>query len=271
MLRSLAIAFAMYSRIPVPQFDWEERDMRYVMAFFPLVGLVIGLGQMALLMLAGRSALPRFSLEIFLVLLPVLISGAIHLDGFMDASDAFHSYRGREEKVRILKDPHTGAFAVLSLFCLLLLALAASAMLLEGAGRIGNASGAGWIKPGGERAVLSALAAIFWLARILSAFSVLTFPVMPGHGSLAAFSHAADRRRVLGLLTGQLILVSLWILWMGRGVGALVLACAGACFSYYYRRAENAFGGINGDLAGWFVSYSEVAMALAAGLIVFFQ
>ncbi len=43
MLRSLAIAFSMYSKIPVPQFDWEERDMRFVMAFFPLVGLVIGL------------------------------------------------------------------------------------------------------------------------------------------------------------------------------------------------------------------------------------
>jgi len=72
MLRSLAIAFSMYSKIPVPQFDWEERDMRFVMAFFPLVGLVIGLGEMLLLTLAHRLSLPRLPLALLLLLLPIL-------------------------------------------------------------------------------------------------------------------------------------------------------------------------------------------------------
>ena len=39
---SFLIAFSMYSKIPVPQADWEKSSMEYVMCFFPLVGAVIG-------------------------------------------------------------------------------------------------------------------------------------------------------------------------------------------------------------------------------------
>ena len=41
--KSIAIAFSMYSKIPMVQFEWKEEDMRYSMCFFPLVGIVIGL------------------------------------------------------------------------------------------------------------------------------------------------------------------------------------------------------------------------------------
>ena len=42
LLRAIAVAFAQYSRIPVPRFEWKEDDMRYSIAAFPLVGAVIG-------------------------------------------------------------------------------------------------------------------------------------------------------------------------------------------------------------------------------------
>ena len=42
IVKSFLIAFSMYSRIPVPQFQWEERDMRYTFCFFPWVGAVVG-------------------------------------------------------------------------------------------------------------------------------------------------------------------------------------------------------------------------------------
>ena len=43
VIRSLLIAFSTYSRIPVPQVEWNEENRRYSMCFFPLVGLVLGL------------------------------------------------------------------------------------------------------------------------------------------------------------------------------------------------------------------------------------
>ena len=266
MLRSLAIAFSMYSKIPVPQFDWEERDMRFVMAFFPQVGLVIGLGEMLLLTLAHRLSLPRLPLALLLILVPILISGAIHLDGFMDTSDALHSYREREDKIRILKDPHTGAFAVISFVCLLLFALAAVCILLESFDRTGQFYTLAILDPGGKKALPGAVAGIFWLSRILSALSVLTFSPMSGGGTVASFAEAADRKKVFLLLILQLILASLWILILGGIPGSFVLLPAVQSFFSIYWNSGRGLGGITGDLAGWFVSSGEVAWALPAGL-----
>ena len=41
LMKSCLIAFSMYSRIPMPRTEWQEEDMRYVMCFFPLIGLAI--------------------------------------------------------------------------------------------------------------------------------------------------------------------------------------------------------------------------------------
>ena len=42
IFNSLIIAIAMYSKIPMPQAEWNEKNMRYAMCFFPVVGVVIG-------------------------------------------------------------------------------------------------------------------------------------------------------------------------------------------------------------------------------------
>ena len=42
ILKGFVIAFSIYSKIPVPQFDWKEEDMQYHLCFFPLIGLIIG-------------------------------------------------------------------------------------------------------------------------------------------------------------------------------------------------------------------------------------
>ena len=43
----------------------------------------------------------------------LLVTGGIHMDGYMDTMDALHSYGSREKKLEILKDSHIGAFAVI--------------------------------------------------------------------------------------------------------------------------------------------------------------
>ena len=55
IVNSLIIALSTYSKLPMPQVDWNEDNMRYSMCFFPVVGLVIGL--LAHALLNGR--LPR--------------------------------------------------------------------------------------------------------------------------------------------------------------------------------------------------------------------
>ena len=92
--------------------------------------------------------------------LPVLITGGIHMDGFLDTMDGVCSYGDREKKLEILKDPHLGAFAVIYTFAYMLLYAGAScefAARAEGSARL--------------------LPVLFMtMERALSGLSVLSFP-----------------------------------------------------------------------------------------------
>ena len=114
-MSAFIIAFSTYSRIPMPQVEWNEKHMKYAICFFPLVGAVVGL------LALGWGWLCRF-LDLGELLqaagwtaLPLLVTGGIHMDGFCDTVDALSSHQSRERKLEILKDSHTGAFAVI--FC----------------------------------------------------------------------------------------------------------------------------------------------------------
>ena len=48
------------------------------------------------------------------VLLGVLLAGGLHMDGFIDLSDAFFSYKDRAKRLEILDDPRVGAFGVMA-------------------------------------------------------------------------------------------------------------------------------------------------------------
>ena len=117
LLQSMVIAFSMYSKIPMPRVDWNEKNMKYAMCFFPLVGGIEGI----LMLLAGRllmeSGFGKIFVAAVMTLLPILITGGIHMDGFMDTMDALSSYGDREKKLAILKDSHADAFARLGVGC----------------------------------------------------------------------------------------------------------------------------------------------------------
>lgn len=103
----------MYSKIPMPQSEWSKENMRYVMCFLPLIGAVIGFLSWIWGTYAGLFVHSHNFYTVILVLIPVLVSGGIHLDGLLDTSDALNSYQPREKKLEILKDSNAGAFAIL--------------------------------------------------------------------------------------------------------------------------------------------------------------
>ena len=110
---SFLIAFAMYSRVPVPTIDWTKERMRYVFCFFPAIGILCGFGLWGWLLLAEYAGFSPVSAGLIGTAIPVFITGGIHMDGFLDTADALSSYGNREKKLEILKDPHTGAFAII--------------------------------------------------------------------------------------------------------------------------------------------------------------
>ena len=115
IIKSLVIAFSMYSKIPMPHLELDEKDMKYVMGFFPLIGLITGTLVYGWIYAGEILYVPDISRTLVLIILPVIITGGIHVDGYMDTCDALNSYGDREKKLAILKDSHIGAFAVIKL------------------------------------------------------------------------------------------------------------------------------------------------------------
>lgn len=156
-MRSLWIAVAMYSKLPVPQVEWDRKSLSWALCFFPVVGVVIGLLLGLWLELCALLDIGPWLRAAGALLLPVAVSGAIHLDGFCDTADALGSHQPREKKLEILKDSHTGAFAIICC-CLYLITFFAVWCEAEPAG------GAFWVLclgPALSRS-LSGLAACSW-------------------------------------------------------------------------------------------------------------
>ena len=115
IIKSFFIAFSMYSKIPMPQFQWKDEDMRYALCFFPWVGAVIGVLWYLWQWLCDRFTVGTLCYAAVGAAIPLLVTGGFHVDGFLDTCDALHSYQSRERKLEILKDSHIGAFAVIML------------------------------------------------------------------------------------------------------------------------------------------------------------
>jgi adenosylcobinamide-GDP ribazoletransferase len=114
----------------------EPKDMARSMAWFPLVGLLMG----ALLWVADGVLLLVFPLPLVSVIdiaLLALITGGLHLDGFADMMDGLFCGHGNREKIlAIMKDSRVGAMGVIGLVLLLLLK-ASSLASIAGPGRAG--------------------------------------------------------------------------------------------------------------------------------------
>jgi adenosylcobinamide-GDP ribazoletransferase len=120
-MRNFLAAFQFLTIIPVAgRATFSEWNMVRSMAYYPLVGLCIGL----ILVLARHVFgvfFPNTVVAILLVVVLVLITGALHLDGLSDTIDGLKSGKSREEALRIMRDSHVGAFGVVGLACLLIL------------------------------------------------------------------------------------------------------------------------------------------------------
>ena len=199
-LQTIAVAFAMFSALPVPQFAWNQKNMRYAMCAFPLIGVVIG----GLWCLCGALPLPMPAKAAGFCLIPVWVTGGIHLDGYADTCDALSSYGDREKKLEILKDPHCGAFAVIRL-CSYFAAYLALCACVDFTPRVGLC----WT-----------LALV--LERALSGLAVASFPMAKNTGLAHTFATAADRTTVRRVLMVLAALLSAALLALGGW--ALVLA-----------------------------------------------
>ncbi len=244
VLRSAAMTFTMFSALPMVRVEWKKENMRYMLACLPLVGLVIALALWAWQALCAALSFSTLFYAAGLTLLPVLLSGGIHMDGFCDTVDALSSHAEPARKREILKDSHAGAFAIIFtvVYFVALVALCAETNC--------------------TRSAVWMLGLHQMMARAVGAAASVCFPGSTQTGLLASFRDAAARRSAIVLFVWMAACAAAMIALSPVG-GCAATAAAGLGMWYVYRMSRREFGGMSGDLAGFLITSAGAAMLLA--------
>ncbi len=231
------MAWGMFLAIPCPKKIWRESARRHMLACLPLVGLLVG-GVWVLCAWAA-GFLPRPVGALLCAAAPWLVTGFMHLDGYMDVCDAVLSRRDLAARQRILKDSHCGAFAVI---CLVLLAMCQWAVFLSA-----------------EDIPLWPLLLVPVSSRSCAALAVLTLRPM-ATSQYSEMAHGGAPMVLAALVLAAVCVLPL-VLWSSF---APLIAAAGywLAVQYGFRRLD----GMNGDVSGFALTVGELCGAAALAL-----
>ena len=263
---------SMFCSIPCPWKNWNEKARPQMLLFLPLVGLEIGIIWVVIAWAAGMLGMPQLVAGAVLCLYPFFATGFMHLDGFMDVTDAVKSWRDLERRREILKDSRVGAFAVINVACLMIMQFAAGA---TAAGSLAESAGSGALGDvgavGGDLAVsfgvcvpvFVALLLIPMVSRCCSGLAVEVLP--PMDTSQYAGNTGKNVKHVIWFIVIAAAAVVLGFVFGGR-YGFAVLGCI-AGYGLALRRAYKSLEGMNGDISGYALTIGEMCGLIVMALL----
>lgn len=240
---SIILAFSFFSILPVPKIIWTDRRLKYVPLSMPLVGSVNGLLAFALFTILSNITISPVLKGIIMTLFFIIYTGALHIDGLMDSADAYFSRQNREKKLEILKDPHAGAFAIITLcFFILTKIMIFSEIFTQGLSNI------------------TIIIFIPILSRTIQALMLYVFLPARDEG-LAKTFHSKSKMGAITLLV--IFIIQCLFISILYGNLSLILPASLLIFtSLFYYSVKKNFGGITGDLLGAFLELSELILLI---------
>lgn len=237
------LALQFLTRFPVPvATDPEPVEIGRSLLAYPLVGLLIGLLLVVTALLFPSS--DSLLIAALLLIVWVVVTGALHLDGLADSADAWIGGQGeRERTLEIMKDPCSGPAGVTAVVLLLMVKLAALNVLLQTAQ---------W-----QALLLAPL-----LARAAVPLLLATTDYVRAGGLGEAMVEHLPRHQLKHLVwpTGLLVL---WLLgWKGVWLMGFVFVLA----AFLRNRLIKRIGGTTGDTTGAVVELVEAAVLLFLAL-----
>lgn len=236
-MRNIRIAFGLLTILPIklPN-DWQAGDSGRAARWYPFVGLVVG-GLVTLVYSLFNPFTPPAVTAALSLIAWVILTGGLHLDGLTDCFDGLFHASDPEHRLKIMKDPHIGAFGVISLVLILLLKFT----LLSALGSE-HASGA------------------ILLATSLARFCVViagTQPMARPTGMGADFTAGLTKSTIA---IGAIIPCVLAI-WLNLA-GLFAISASLLTMLFLVRLAKANLGGLNGDVLGMIVEFVEVVVLL---------
>lgn len=265
-IRGFLMAWGNFSAVPCPYHKWHENSRKAMLCMLPVVGIMLAAITIIAWWILDLIGAPPVLTGALITVVYFCCSGFIHLDGFMDCSDAILSRRPElEERQRILKASDVGAFAVISVVMMFLVFAASMITLAEDFSLI--------------RAGI--LFVIMTVSRSTAADSVgrkapmktSQYADMVGESGDSQNAFGFGESAIIGLIMAFVILITPQIITLGNGspsfllyyapVAVIVLAAASATGAY----AVKQLGGMSGDIAGYMIVMSETAGVLTAAVL----
>jgi len=237
-MQPLALAWGFLTVLPTPAgHDPKPSDFGRAAALFPFVGLLIGL------LLAGVDAVSRLlwpeAVAAALTLgIAILLTGALHLDGFLDTCDGIFLWRP-ERRLEVMRDSHVGGFAVAGGLALYGIKLTALTTI-------------------GGPARIAGLILAPTLARLTMTIALALFPYARPAGAGSAFKEGVRHSHASGALATSL-LAAAW--WGTHGLALVVIAVVLSLLLAVFIRSR--LGGLTGDTYGFISECVETATFLA--------
>lgn len=221
-------------------------NMACTLKYYPLIGFIVGAALLLLILILQSFAQHHtFYIAGLVVILWVLITGGLHLDGVADMADAWVGGLGNKEKtLTIMKDPVCGPFGVIAIVFVILLKVIFIFELLNIDFYL---------------ILLPPLLARTWVVVLLM---VTPYVREQGMGSRLVSNTQKQKNSASVGIFFVLAFVLLALLTSTAVSVAIVLI--GALFAYVYRmKVTQRLGGVTGDVAGAFIEYMELIILLS--------
>ena len=234
-MSSFLLALQFLTVLPFKVEDFSEKRMAWASAYFPAVGLFLGLTLVGLNTLLTFLGIPSIVISIFIVVALIILTGGMHLDGLSDTADAFLSGKSKDEMLMIMRDPHIGVMGVLSLISVILL-------------KIGLIYSLGFaIKP-------IALILICVLSRWASVMAMYLFPYAREDGKAKLLIGGLN----LKVFVVSLVTVLIFAILLLGIKGILVLVVVAGCTYLVGKLISRKIGGLTGDTLGALIELIEI-------------
>lgn len=247
-----------FTAIPVKkELPMEKKYIHRAIQTFPLVGLLLGLIIGGVLYaLVEWTPFSTLAIAFIIWLLTIILTGGLHLDGWIDASDAFFSYQDQPRRLEIMKDSRTGAFGVISVIVLLSTRFV---LIYEIVGRLHMWS-------------YFLIILLPFLSKCVMGYILCKMPLAKKEG-LGAFFQSAARKNSLHMYGVYIVIAAIVAFLLSVQLGILLMIVLAATLLFWFllkRKIIAWFGGITGDVLGAAVEGVELWIWFILWLLHYF-
>ena len=249
LYKGFIMALSMFTILPTPYVEWDDEGVKNMMKFYPFIGLIVGTIWSIVYYLMNFFNISMVLKSVVIMSIPFIITGMLHLDGFMDVCDAILSRRDREEKLRILKDSTIGAFAVIALLILFFLQFGGIYSIIE------------------KDTAYYILILIPVVSRSAVAYFLLSRQTIKESTLGTYFKKGTNVKDIL-IMVFSLIFAALVSILLIHTTGLVLVSSIILGVTLAVEKCKKEFGGISGDVAGFALVIGEVTGIIVLGIIL---